>query len=68
MLTKQGGLCAICQRALTIDGNRRDRACLDHCHLTGRIRGILCAPCNSGLGMLQESAEVLERALHYLKQ
>lgn len=39
---------------------------VDHCHESGRIRGLLCNPCNSALGLLKESESALKRALEYL--
>jgi hypothetical protein len=61
MLEAQGGRCAIC-------GNRpRTQAlALDHDHRTGRIRGLLCANCNRGIGKLEYSPEVADRASKYL--
>jgi hypothetical protein len=40
---------------------------VDHNHTTGKVRGYLCGSCNRGLGLLQESSMVLEKALMYLK-
>ena len=40
---------------------------IDHCHSTGKFRGILCSRCNNGLGFLDDCVEGLERALRYLK-
>jgi len=40
----------------------------DHCHTTGKIRGILCGWCNTGIGKLQESPVIMERAMKYLKE
>lgn len=41
---------------------------VDHCHKTGRIRGLLCGACNSGIGHLGDNKEGLERALAYVSQ
>jgi len=63
MLAEQGG-CAICRREL--DGARD--TVVDHDHNTGAVRGLLCRPCNTLLGMAQDRADVLESALAYLKR
>lgn len=40
---------------------------LDHCHVTGKVRGGLCHRCNTGLGLLQDSPDILQSALFYLQ-
>lgn len=55
----QGSSCAIC-------GTVTERLCLDHCHKTGKLRGLLCDTCNKALGMLGDDAEGIRRALDYL--
>jgi hypothetical protein len=40
--------------------------CLDHCHKTGRVRGMLCPLCNTSLGGFRDSTTVLQRAIDYL--
>src|SRR3977135_2015219 len=56
---RQGNACAIC-RKLT-------RAlCIDHCHVTGRVRGLLCRSCNSALGLDAHAPRLLRAALAYL--
>jgi hypothetical protein len=61
MKAEQGGLCAICRR------QDAWRLVVDHCHDTGRVRGLLCDRCNQALGALGDRVEALERALHYLR-
>ena len=62
LMYQQGGKCKICLRSL------EDRLFhIDHDHITGTLRGILCAACNTAIGMLQESEFVLHRALAYLR-
>lgn len=64
LLRYQGGKCFICQRAT---GKRR-RLAVDHDHKTGKVRGLLCNPCNRDvLGHLRDSVAALERAVTYLK-
>jgi hypothetical protein len=60
MLDEQGGLCLICQRDLAGKGH------VDHDHETGEVRGILCFPCNGGLGQFREDTAILLRAVQYL--
>lgn len=58
-LKKQRGKCAICRKARALD--------VDHCHVTGVVRGLLCRGCNVGLGMLGDNAAGLRRAIKYLE-
>lgn len=62
MLTAQGGRCALCGRE---SGSRA--LAVDHDHATGRIRGLLCSPCNTGIGGLRDDPEMLRRAIAYLE-
>ncbi|MBC8391514.1 MAG: endonuclease VII domain-containing protein [Deltaproteobacteria bacterium] len=65
ILEKQGGKCAIC--GSTDSGDKRTkRFHLDHCHETGKVRGLLCASCNMGIGKFKESPDILLRASKYL--
>lgn len=64
LLKSQGGVCAICGRTSTTGRN----LAVDHDHTSGRIRGLLCDSCNGGLGLLQDSEEILEKALAYLRR
>ena len=62
MLEAQGGVCAICG-STPYNGYR---LAVDHDHDTGRVRGLLCASCNRGLGYLADDPVRLRRALEYL--
>jgi hypothetical protein len=53
------GRCAIC--------NRKARLVIDHDHITGKVRGLLCDKCNGGLGCLDDNIAGLRRAIKYLK-
>lgn len=64
LLARQGGKCAICERS---SENSFIFPLLDHCHVTKKIRGILCKRCNLGIGFFQESPEVLRKVLAYLE-
>ena len=64
MVESQNGRCAICKT----DVNQFDKGfCVDHCHDTGKIRGLLCTSCNMGIGNLKDSAVLLRRAADYLE-
>lgn len=67
LLAAQGEACAICGRTAS---GRKDSTelCVDHCHTSNRIRGLLCHSCNRGIGLLQDSEEILEKALTYLRR
>lgn len=65
ILERQGGACALCQKPAG-RSNRWGTLSVDHCHETGLIRGLLCAACNSALGMLGDTPERLQRALDYV--
>lgn len=60
MFERQGGACAICKRTgVTL--------CVDHCHLTGEVRGLLCIRCNSAIGFCSDDPAVLLAAAEYLQ-
>ncbi len=61
MYNKQQGKCAIC-------GNPEELLHIDHNHITGEVRGLLCLKCNRGIGFLNDDIKILEQALAYLKQ
>lgn len=64
MAEDQGGVCAICGRApYGVRG-----LVVDHNHLTGEVRGLLCQPCNSAIGQLQDSPVLLAKAAAYLTE
>lgn len=62
---KQNGVCAICNRPNVTD---KQALSVDHCHKTLKVRGLLCANCNRGLGLFQDNAELMERAAAYIKE
>ena len=61
MFAAQGGVCAICKlrcvKALAVD----------HCHATGKIRGLLCLRCNTALGGFKDDVTVMTNAIEYLQ-
>ena len=62
---RQSGKCGICQRRLY--SKRYKRFAVDHCHKTGRIRGLLCTNCNTAIGLLRDCPVTLQRAIEWLK-
>lgn len=65
----QQGLCAICGRAETLIGNtgKVRSLCVDHDHVTGKVRGLLCSGCNVAIGHLRHDKELLLQAITYLQ-
>lgn len=60
MHKEQAGKCKICSIP-------KNKLCVDHCHSTGKIRGLLCDNCNHGLGKFKDNTKLLEEAINYLK-
>ena len=69
MYDKQKGLCFICGNPETTQCNngKSRKLAVDHCHKTGKIRGLLCTSCNRGLGYFQDSIDLLTKATEYLR-
>lgn len=58
LLDRQGGVCAICRQPERLMGRGRvRRLAVDHDHRTGKVRGLLCASCNTVLGQLRDDPE-----------
>src|SRR5579872_2442582 len=70
---EQNGKCACCgktesRKDIKTNGDYRyEKLAVDHDHLTGQVRGLLCFACNRGIGMLGDNIESLEKAINYLK-
>lgn len=71
LYNSQQGRCKICDIFLELPGNTKEKRHLagvvDHNHETGKVRGILCLNCNTGIGHLQDDMDVVEKAYKYLK-
>lgn len=65
MLEAQGGTCAICKGPPR--GKSWRRLVVDHCHVTGQLRGLLCDTCNRTLGLLHDNLQVAQAAASYLQ-
>jgi hypothetical protein len=63
MLAAQDGRCAICRSATT---QGRGRWHIDHDHVTGQVRGLLCNNCNMGIGYFGDDPEVMTAAAKYV--
>ena len=64
MFVEQDGCCAICRRHQLEFPKRH---AVDHCHTTGKVRGLLCEDCNTSLGKFNDDIQTLERAIKYLR-
>ncbi len=66
MLKAQDYCCAICKGFET--NTKRRNLSVDHCHVTGMIRGILCSTCNRSLGLLKDNLDVVVAMKDYLEE
>lgn len=64
MLKDQNNCCYICEGK---EKTKRSLA-VDHCHKTGKVRGLLCTKCNQGIGHLNDNIEYLKKAIEYLEK
>lgn len=68
LFEKQNGKCAICgSEGFAITRNQRQLVVIDHCHDTGKVRGLLCHNCNRALGLFKDKISNLENAIRYLE-
>lgn len=65
-LAHQNGMCLVCGGIMTLTGKEQTRCHVDHDHATGKVRGLLCAGCNQGLGHFQDDVSRLLSAVEYL--
>lgn len=64
LLSNQNNVCAICSSSEK--SSYKKNLSIDHCHTTGKIRGLLCSECNIGLGKFKDDVNLLEKAKEYL--
>lgn len=64
ILKSQNGVCKICHKICSTG----KRLCVDHCHETNKVRGLLCKSCNIGIGELKHDPELLRKAANYLEE
>ena len=55
----QGGVCAVCCQPAVL--------AVDHCHTTGKVRGLLCMPCNTAIGQFRDDPALLRAAAIYVE-
>lgn len=68
LLDAQHEQCKICAAPLHLgDETTVATGHVDHCHATGKVRGILCRRCNTGLGLFRDRVDSLHNAINYLK-
>lgn len=63
LLDNQNGVCAICSEP----PKPGRRLAVDHDHTTGEVRGLLCSPCNTALGLFKDRIRLLAAAIVYLE-
>ena len=74
MYEHQKGRCKICDKAISFlgenlragDARAKDGPCVDHCHTTGVVRGLLCFHCNTALGHVFDDLSILDKMQEYL--
>jgi len=60
LLKNQNNKCKICLK--------KNKLVVDHDHKTGKVRGLLCNHCNTGIGFLKENLNILKNSIKYLQQ
>lgn len=71
MLLEQNGVCAICRSPESVVHRKSGKVqplSVDHCHRTGKVRGLLCVRCNHTLGRCNDDPVMLRRAVEYLER
>jgi hypothetical protein len=66
LLEAQGGVCAGCGPRTKRSGKTK-RLAVDHDHLTGQVRGLLCGDCNKVIGLFRDDADTFQRLADYLR-
>jgi hypothetical protein len=67
MLKMQGSTCKICKRDICFNGTANQySACIDHCHSTGEVRGIICGNCNTWIGYFENRTIEIDAVKDYL--
>lgn len=64
MFNDQNGCCSICKKH---QSEFKRSLCVDHNHITGKVRALLCSNCNKAIGLLNENIKALEESIKYIK-
>lgn len=67
MKASQGGVCAICKKTTNWE-RKKGELVIDHDHKSGKVRGLLCHPCNTAIGMMADSPARLRAAAEYVER
>lgn len=68
MIVDQNNCCKICDKEfIKTSSEHRNPINVDHCHNTGKVRGLLCSKCNTALGNFNDNEDILLKAIEYLK-
>lgn len=65
LLTEQNESCKICERP---QSSFKRSFAVDHCHETGKVRGLLCSNCNTSLGLMKENPRAVKNMINYIKE
>ncbi len=65
ILAAQNYVCAVCKRD---EPRANSKLAVDHCHATGKVRGLLCTKCNTAIGLLDDSPGLAMELLNYMKK
>ena len=71
LLEESGHCCMICgvhADSISHSRSKHSKLYIDHNHETNTVRGVLCGNCNAGIGMLQDSPDILNKAILYLQE
>lgn len=68
MLEAQENKCLICEMIFNNNGTKSEVPVVDHCHISGEVRGLLCLKCNNGIGLLKDDPLIVGRAVKYLER
>lgn len=63
---QQNHVCAICKSIQKHSNN--EHLFVDHCHKTGKVRGLLCHKCNTAIGLMNDDPQLFEKAILYVKK